>query len=129
MLYEVITLGEEPLLPNVPTHLCYDQEALEYTLDHLDELVVKPASESGGYGIATQDGMEAVETFGALEGIHLENTYTGKTAAALLHDLRAGTLDGQCVLYWNTLNSRDLSAETGAIDFHDLPPAFHPYFS
>ncbi len=44
-------LGEEPLLPNVPTHLCYDQEALEYTLDHLDELVVKPASESGGYGM------------------------------------------------------------------------------
>jgi len=44
-------LGEEPLLPNVPTHLCYDQEALEYTLDNLDQLVVKPASESGGYGM------------------------------------------------------------------------------
>ncbi|MBN2163037.1 MAG: circularly permuted type 2 ATP-grasp protein [Pontiellaceae bacterium] len=44
-------LGEEPLLPNVPTHLCYDEKALEYTLDNLEELVVKPASESGGYGI------------------------------------------------------------------------------
>ncbi len=44
-------LGEEPLLPNVPTHLCYDEEALEYTLDNLDKLVVKPASESGGYGM------------------------------------------------------------------------------
>ena len=44
-------LGEEPLLPNVPTHLCYDPEALEYTLDNLDKLVVKPASESGGYGM------------------------------------------------------------------------------
>ncbi|MDF7822420.1 circularly permuted type 2 ATP-grasp protein [Pontiellaceae bacterium B12227] len=44
-------LGEEPLLPNVPTHLCYDPEALEYTLDNLEKLVVKPASESGGYGM------------------------------------------------------------------------------
>ena len=44
-------LGEEPLLPNVPTHLCYDKDALEYTLNNLDKLVVKPASESGGYGM------------------------------------------------------------------------------
>ncbi len=44
-------LGEEALLPNVPTHLCCDDEALEYTLDNLDKLVVKPASESGGYGM------------------------------------------------------------------------------
>jgi uncharacterized circularly permuted ATP-grasp superfamily protein len=44
-------LGEESLLPNVPTHLCYDKEALEYTLDNLEKLVVKPASESGGYGM------------------------------------------------------------------------------
>lgn len=44
-------LGEEPLLPNVPTHLCIEEEALAYTLDNLDKLVVKPASESGGYGM------------------------------------------------------------------------------
>ncbi len=44
-------LGEEPLLPNVPTHLCCEPEALEYTLDNLEKLVVKPASESGGYGM------------------------------------------------------------------------------
>jgi uncharacterized circularly permuted ATP-grasp superfamily protein len=43
--------GEEPILPNVPTHLCFHNEALEYTLDNLDKLVVKPASESGGYGM------------------------------------------------------------------------------
>jgi uncharacterized circularly permuted ATP-grasp superfamily protein len=44
-------LGEKPILPSVPTHLCYEKEALEYTLDNLRELVVKPASESGGYGM------------------------------------------------------------------------------
>ena len=44
-------LGEDPILPNVETHICREPEALRYTLDHLDELVVKPVGESGGYGI------------------------------------------------------------------------------
>jgi uncharacterized circularly permuted ATP-grasp superfamily protein len=44
-------LGEDPILPNVETHICREGEALQYTLDHLDELVVKPVGEAGGYGI------------------------------------------------------------------------------
>ena len=44
-------LGEDPILPNVETNICREKEALAYTLDHLDELVVKPVGESGGYGI------------------------------------------------------------------------------
>nr|WP_321455266.1 circularly permuted type 2 ATP-grasp protein [uncultured Cohaesibacter sp.] len=44
-------LNEEPILSNVETHICREDEALRYTLDHLDELVVKPVGESGGYGI------------------------------------------------------------------------------
>jgi len=44
-------LGEEPLLPNVPTRLCHNPQDLEYTLDNLEKLVVKPANESGGYGM------------------------------------------------------------------------------
>ena len=44
-------LGEEPILPNVETHLCREPEGLSYTLDRLAELVVKPVGESGGYGI------------------------------------------------------------------------------
>jgi uncharacterized circularly permuted ATP-grasp superfamily protein len=44
-------LNEEPILPNVPTYLCSDPEQLRYVLDHLEELVVKPANESGGYGM------------------------------------------------------------------------------
>ncbi|HEY2538688.1 MAG TPA: circularly permuted type 2 ATP-grasp protein [Stellaceae bacterium] len=44
-------LGEEPILHNVPTHICREPEALRYTLDHLAELVVKPVGEAGGYGI------------------------------------------------------------------------------
>jgi len=44
-------LGEEPLLANVPTYVLRRQEDLEYTLDHLDELVVKEVHGSGGYGM------------------------------------------------------------------------------
>ncbi|MCX7066406.1 MAG: circularly permuted type 2 ATP-grasp protein [Methylococcales bacterium] len=44
-------LNEEPLLPNVPTYLCSDPEQQAYVLEHLSELVVKPANESGGYGM------------------------------------------------------------------------------
>lgn len=44
-------LGEEPILANVPTYICADPEQRQYVLEHLDELVVKPTNESGGYGI------------------------------------------------------------------------------
>jgi uncharacterized circularly permuted ATP-grasp superfamily protein len=44
-------LSEEPIIPNVPTWLCVDKEHRDYVIAHLDELVVKPANESGGYGM------------------------------------------------------------------------------
>ncbi|MEJ8567172.1 circularly permuted type 2 ATP-grasp protein [Elongatibacter sediminis] len=44
-------LGEEPILQNVPTYQCSDPDSLAYVIDHLQELVVKPANESGGYGM------------------------------------------------------------------------------
>jgi len=44
-------LGEAPVIPNVPTHLCWDDRGLRHTLENLDKLVVKPAGESGGYGM------------------------------------------------------------------------------
>jgi uncharacterized circularly permuted ATP-grasp superfamily protein len=43
--------GEEPILPNVPTYICRNDKDREYVLSHLDELVVKAANESGGYGM------------------------------------------------------------------------------
>jgi uncharacterized circularly permuted ATP-grasp superfamily protein len=44
-------LGEEIILPNVPTYICAEAEGLAYVLEHLPELVVKAANESGGYGM------------------------------------------------------------------------------
>ena len=44
-------LQEEPLLPNVPTYRCVYDDERKYVIEHIDELVVKPANESGGYGL------------------------------------------------------------------------------
>ncbi len=44
-------LGEEPIIPNVPTYLCDNPEDMGYVCDNLQHLVVKPANESGGAGI------------------------------------------------------------------------------
>ncbi len=44
-------LGEEPLLQNVQTWRCRDEDGLSYVLDHLHELVVKEVHGSGGYGM------------------------------------------------------------------------------
>src|SRR4051794_12211308 len=44
-------LGEEPLVENVPTYLMSDREQREAILKRLDQVVVKPTSESGGKGV------------------------------------------------------------------------------
>jgi uncharacterized circularly permuted ATP-grasp superfamily protein len=44
-------LSQEAILPNVPTYCAGEDDAREYILSHLDELVVKSANESGGYGM------------------------------------------------------------------------------
>ncbi|MDQ1515531.1 MAG: hypothetical protein QOE80_1361 [Actinomycetota bacterium] len=53
-------LDEDPLIPNVQTWLCHHDTDRRHVLSHLDEMVVKPANGSGGYGVfvgsmATED--------------------------------------------------------------------------
>ena len=56
-------LGEEPLIPNVPTYRTMYPDERRFVIDHIGDLVVKPANESGGYGIvignrATRDELD-----------------------------------------------------------------------
>lgn len=44
-------LGEDIILQNVPTYVCWDAKQLEYVLDNLKSLVVKAVNLSGGYGM------------------------------------------------------------------------------
>ena len=43
--------GEDPILSNVPTYLCFRDADRQHTLANLDKLVVKCANEAGGYGM------------------------------------------------------------------------------
>jgi uncharacterized circularly permuted ATP-grasp superfamily protein len=57
-------LGEEPILPNVPTWQCGKRDDLGHVLDNLGDLVVKEVHGSGGYGMlvgpkSTKDQIEA----------------------------------------------------------------------
>lgn len=44
-------LDEDPIVPNVPTFMCWDDKERAHVLANLDKLVVKAANESGGYGM------------------------------------------------------------------------------
>jgi uncharacterized circularly permuted ATP-grasp superfamily protein len=44
-------LGEDPILNNVPTFVCWDEKQCEHVIANIAKLVVKPTNESGGYGI------------------------------------------------------------------------------
>jgi uncharacterized circularly permuted ATP-grasp superfamily protein len=44
-------LGQDAILPNVPTYVCARESDRSFVLDNLHELVVKSTNESGGYGM------------------------------------------------------------------------------
>jgi len=44
-------LDEDPIIPNVPSYLCINEDERKHVLANLGNMVVKPANESGGYGM------------------------------------------------------------------------------
>jgi uncharacterized circularly permuted ATP-grasp superfamily protein len=105
-------LGEEPILKNVHTYMLGRKADLDYVLAHMDELVIKEAQGSGGYGMlvgphATKDERErykqrvldAPERFIAQPTLSLSvvPTFTDKGMAARHIDLRPYVLSGKSV--------------------------------
>jgi len=103
-------LDQEPILPNVETRICREPEGLSYTLDHLDELVVKPVGESGGYGllIGPKSTREEIEEFRSklrhdpgnyisqpMIGLSVAPTLTGSGVAPRHVDLRPFAVTGK----------------------------------
>ena len=54
-------LDEDPILSNVPTYLCWRDSDRAHVLQNLENLVVKAANESGGYGMLIGNQSTAVE--------------------------------------------------------------------
>jgi len=107
-------LGEEPILANVPTYLLREPKDLAYTLEHLDELVVKETQGSGGYGMLVgptssrderekyrQRILDAPERFIAQPTLSLSQvpTFCGDALAARHIDLRPYVLSGRVVRF------------------------------
>jgi uncharacterized circularly permuted ATP-grasp superfamily protein len=44
-------LDEEPILNNVPTYLCREDDDRKYVLENIEQLVVKETNAAGGYGM------------------------------------------------------------------------------
>lgn len=80
-----------------------------------------------GYGRSNEATEAAIAFAGEKLGLGLESTYSGKTMAALLSDLRCGGPDD--VMFWNTWNSRPLDIdESLPPDFDVIPREFARYF-
>lgn len=58
-------LDQDALIPNVPTYKCIDKQERDHVIENIDKMVVKPANESGGYGmlIGPQASKEECERF------------------------------------------------------------------
>ncbi len=66
-------LSEEPLLANVPTYVMWDEEQRRHCLDRLDQMVIKPVAESGGYGIVIGPHASDAELAEARASIEADN--------------------------------------------------------
>ncbi len=80
-----------------------------------------------GYAEPTAESLEAVELIKATEGLTLENTYTGKAVAALVHDARESNGARRTAVFWNTYNSRPYPTDLDSITADDLPEPFRRY--
>lgn len=84
---------------------------------------------AGGYARSNSATDRALSVARSELGLILDATYTGKAMAAMLHDLEQPEFAQKSMLFWNTYNSRPLSANTARpSDVSRLPEEFLRYF-
>lgn len=81
------------------------------------------------YAKISPEARDAIKLLYQTEAIKLDGTYTGKTFAAMIHDITHGTIKDKVILFWNTFCSGDFSAITSKVTYKDLPIAYHNYFT
>jgi L-cysteate sulfo-lyase len=72
------------------------------------QIVVEDRFIGPGYAIPSEEGKNAVKMFAALEGILLDQVYTGKAAAGLLYYAMNRMFEGDNVLFIHTGGNSDL---------------------
>jgi uncharacterized circularly permuted ATP-grasp superfamily protein len=92
--------GEDPILPNVETYVCWEDDQRKFVTEHIDELVVKAANESGGYGMlvgphsTTEEREEFVERIEDKPRNYIAQPTVALSRAPVIVD---GTLQGRHV--------------------------------
>jgi len=77
-------LGQEPMLPNVPTFLGAEPDGLAYILDNAESLVIKAVGQSGGYGMLIGPESTAEQRQVFLETVRADPVnYIGQPVVAL----------------------------------------------
>lgn len=92
------------------------------------DFIVRHDCMGEGYARFTEKGVAAAKLMKEKAGIIMNGAYSAKAFSALADDAGQGELEGKVVLFWNTYNSRDLTAMTAGGDYRELPKAFHRYF-
>ncbi len=112
-------LDQDPIIPNVPTWRCSDPEDLQHVLKNLEKLVVKPANESGGYGMLVGPHASAaeVEKFAALIAANPRNYIAQPTLAlSTVPTVCAGAIEPRHVdLRPFILQARDTAVTAGGL--------------
>jgi 1-aminocyclopropane-1-carboxylate deaminase/D-cysteine desulfhydrase-like pyridoxal-dependent ACC family enzyme len=73
-------------------------------------------------------GAQAMARAKELANLQLDEMFTANAFAALLADGESGALQDKTVLWWNTYNSIDFSAQIASADYRQLPRYFQRYF-
>jgi 1-aminocyclopropane-1-carboxylate deaminase/D-cysteine desulfhydrase-like pyridoxal-dependent ACC family enzyme len=93
-----------------------------------DDIDIRDEFFGDQYASFTSQGVKAISVMSEAEGINLDGTYTGKTLAALIADSGNRMYRDKTVLFWNTLNSRDLMPLVADQEYRNLPLPFHTFF-
>ncbi|MDH3977295.1 MAG: pyridoxal-phosphate dependent enzyme [Gammaproteobacteria bacterium] len=81
-----------------------------------------------GYAETTTEAIEAVN-MALPDQLALETTYTGKAMAALIADARAGLLQDQSVIFWNTYNAAPYPVDVASVSTRHLAAEFGRYLN
>jgi D-cysteine desulfhydrase family pyridoxal phosphate-dependent enzyme len=82
-----------------------------------DELSTHQGFIGDGYGIATPGGREAIRLLAEADGVLLDPTYTAKAMAAMIADIRAGSVGpDETVVFLHTGGTPALFAHAGLFD-------------
>jgi D-cysteine desulfhydrase len=95
----------------------------------VDSIEFRDEQFGDGYAIPTPASQEAAEIAREHARLMLDQTYSGKAFAALVHDARTGRLEGETPLFWNTYNSAPYPAKLDDVDTSTLPEQLKAYLA